>query len=230
MLMAADLPVPEHVFVHGFLMGEDGRKMSKSLGNVLDPFEVLESFGTDALRFYLTREVVFGSDGNVGPHGLQIRYETELANEYGNLASRTGAMIARYRDGVLPTGATDPVLGAEFAGLRQGVVELFDRFELTLALDLIWERVRRLNRYVEERSPWVLARDPERAEELDVVLRSLFEGLRIVTILLHPYVPETTDRLLAAMQLTDKHLAIAEWRDHAGGTMGVLEPLFPKRD
>src|SRR3984957_18471835 len=89
MLMAAGQPVPEHVFVHGFLMGEDGRKMSKSLGNVLDPFEVLEELGTDALRFYLTREVVFGSDGNVGVTGLKSRYDSELANEYGNLSRPT---------------------------------------------------------------------------------------------------------------------------------------------
>ena len=102
MLMAAELPVPQHVFVHGFLLGADGRKMSKSLGNVLDPFEVMEQYGTDALRFYLMRDVAFGGDGAVGMDAVRSRYESELANEYGNLASRTIAMIARYRDGVVP--------------------------------------------------------------------------------------------------------------------------------
>ena len=111
LLMAADLPLPEHVFVHGFLLGADGRKMSKSLGNVLDPFEVMEELSTDALRFYLMRDVGFGSDGPVGMDAVRSRYESELANEYGNLASRTVAMIRRYRDGVLPASATDPALG-----------------------------------------------------------------------------------------------------------------------
>ncbi len=111
MLMAAELELPKHVFVHGFLLGADGRKMSKSLGNVLDPFEVMEAFGTDALRFYLMRDVPFGGDGAVGMDAVRSRYESELANEYGNLASRTIAMISRYRDGVVPAVATDPALG-----------------------------------------------------------------------------------------------------------------------
>ena len=95
LLMAAELEVPQHVFVHGFLLGADGRKMSKSLGNVLDPFEVMEQYGTDALRFYLMRDVAFGSDGTVGMDAVRTRYESELANEFGNLASRTIAMVQR---------------------------------------------------------------------------------------------------------------------------------------
>src|SRR5437764_8241826 len=101
MLMAAGIELPHHVFVHGFLLGADGRKMSKSLGNVLDPFEVMEEYGTDALRFYLMRDVPFGSDGAVGTDSVRSRYESELANEYGNLASRTMAMVRRYRNGEL---------------------------------------------------------------------------------------------------------------------------------
>src|SRR5579859_4313222 len=163
LLMAAELPLPEHVFVHGFLLGSDGRKMSKSLGNVLDPFEVMNEFGTDALRFYLMRDVAFGSDGSVGMDAVRTRYEAELANEYGNLASRTLAMIQRYRDGVVPEVATDPELAREFEVLPSEVSVVLDRAEPTRALDLIWERVRRLNRYVEERAPWQLARDLEAA-------------------------------------------------------------------
>src|SRR5512140_2529029 len=117
MLMAADLPLPEHVFVHGFLLGSDGRKMSKSLGNVLDPFEVIDHYGTDALRFYLMRDVAFGGDGAVGIDAVRTRYASELANEYGNLASRTIAMITRYRDGKVPHVETDAALRAEFADL-----------------------------------------------------------------------------------------------------------------
>src|SRR3954452_5433675 len=162
-LMGAELPLPEHVFVHGFLLGGDGRKMSKSLGNVLDPFEVIERFGVEALRFYLIRDVVVGADGSVSMHGVESRYETELANEFGNLASRTTAMLHRYREGVVPPGDPDPELAPDFAGLADRVAALIDRVELTAALDEIWQRVRRLNRYVEEQAPWQLAKDDARA-------------------------------------------------------------------
>src|SRR4051795_12086230 len=106
MLMAAELPLPEHVFVHGYLL-MDGEKMSKSLGNVLDPFEIIDRFGTDALRYYVLRDVTFGQDGSVSTTAFETRYETELANEFGNLASRTLAMVARYRDGQLPSAEVD---------------------------------------------------------------------------------------------------------------------------
>ncbi len=230
LLIAADLPLPEHVFVHGFLLGSDGRKMSKSLGNVLDPFEVIDEFGTDALRFYLLRDVAFGGDGAVGMDAVTARYESELANEYGNLASRTLAMISRYRDGDVPSGATDPALGTEFAGLKDQVAELMDRAEATQALELIWQRIRRLNRYVEERAPWQLAKDPAATESLDQVLRSLFEGLRVVSLLLHPFIPAATDTLLNAMQFQDRDYALAEWLERVGGMSEVIPPLFPKRD
>ena len=231
MLMAAELPVPEHVFVHGFLMGEDGRKMSKSLGNVLDPFEVLEDFGTDALRYYLTREVTFGHDGNVGPHGLQVRYETELANEYGNLGSRTIAMITKFLGSTVPVADTDPVLREEFNGLRDEVVILFDRAEPTRALELIWQRVRRLNQYVEERKPWEIAKDESRAAELEQVLASLWEGLRVVTVLLTPFIPASTARLLDALGVSDDSLAAAVFADTgSGASVRSIPPLFPKLD
>src|SRR3712207_1574775 len=163
--------------------------MSKSLGNVLDPFEVMDTFGTDALRYYCFREVSFGQDGGVSTATFGDRYETELANEYGNLASRALAMTRRYRDGTVPDVAVDPALAADFEGLVPEVCELLDRAEITQALERIWQRVRRLNRYVEETAPWQLAKDAARSEELDVALRSLTEGLRSVTVLLQPYMP-----------------------------------------
>ena len=137
--------------------------MSKSLGNVLDPFEVMDKFGTDALRYYCFREVSFGQDGAVSTAGFESRYETELANDYGNLASRTIAMIARYRDGATPDAEPDAALAADFDGLAAEVFELLDQAEITQALERIWQRVRRLNRYVEEQAPWKLAKDPEQA-------------------------------------------------------------------
>jgi methionyl-tRNA synthetase len=230
MLMAAGLAVPEHVFVHGFLLGADGRKMSKSLGNVLDPFEVIDEFGTDALRFYLMRDVPFGSDGSVGMDGVRSRYEAELANEYGNLASRTIAMLHRYRGGVIPEVETDSELARDFEVLPAEVSVVLDRAEPTRALDLIWDRVRRLNRYVEERAPWQLARDLEAAAALDETLASLAEGLRAVSVLLHPYIPATVERLLLALGAPEVTYDRALFAERGSGLpVQAIEPLFPKR-
>src|SRR3954469_5510025 len=150
-LMAAEIEVPRHVFIHGYLL-MDEHKMSKSLGNVIDPFQVMDLYGTDALRYYLLREVSFGQDGSISPEGFETRYNTELANEYGNLASRTLAMIGRYRDGVVPAGAgaapppgPPADLGADLDGLADAVCERLDRVEVSAALEEIWQRVRRLN-------------------------------------------------------------------------------------
>jgi methionyl-tRNA synthetase len=227
LLMAAELDLPEHVFVHGFLL-MDGEKMSKSLGNVLDPFAVIDRFGADALRFYLIRDVPLGQDGSVSTAAFERRYESELANELGNLASRTIAMIERYRDGVLASGELDPQLQQDFVGLPERVGAHIDRAELTPALDQIWQRVRRLNRYVEEQAPWQLAKDDARGEELDRVLRTLAEGLRSVTVLLWPYLPASAERLLTALGAPDVAFAGAALGAGRIERVTPIEPLFPK--
>ncbi|HEX8207351.1 MAG TPA: methionine--tRNA ligase [Solirubrobacteraceae bacterium] len=211
LLMAADIDLPSRVFIHGFLLGHDGRKMSKSDGNVLDPFEVIERFGTDALRYYLMRDVAFGEDGSVSMAGVERRYETELANDLGNLASRTIAMVRRYRDGAVPA--------VEGEGLTQGAAEevaaAMDQWRISDALDAIWQRVRRLNAYVEEQAPWKLAKDEDRAADLDRALVTLIDGLRDLATLLAPFMPETMGRLAAAVE---------------GDRLEAIEPLFPKRE
>lgn len=231
LLMAAELAVPRHLFIHGFLlMGE--KKMSKSLGNVLDPFEVIDRFGSDALRFYCFREVSFGRDGSIGPSGFEVRYETELANEYGNLASRVLAMVDRYRGGVIPEAELDPALaeGEEgLGGVEEEVCGLLDGAELSDALAAIWLRVRRLNRYVEECRPWELAKDDARAAELDRVLYNLLEGLRVVTLLLHAYMPRATETLLVALDEPSRELAAFGSRS-GGQSVQRVPPLFPKLD
>jgi methionyl-tRNA synthetase len=227
MLMAAGLEVPRHVMVHGFLL-TGGDKMSKSRGNVIDPFQVIEDFGTDALRFYLAREVPFGQDGEVSLEGFTTRYETELANDYGNLASRTVAMINRYREGHIDEVAHDEAIVAELDGLADTVCAHLDRFEITPALEEIWKRIRRLNRYVEEQQPWQLAKDPDQAQRLDTVLATLHEGVRIVTVLLHPYLPAATTKLLAALGRAETDIAAARC-SAAPVDVTPLEPLFPKR-
>jgi methionyl-tRNA synthetase len=225
-LMAAGLEPPQRMFIHGYLlMGE--KKMSKSLGNVLDPFEVIERFGADALRYYCFREVSFGQDGSISTAGFENRYETELANDFGNLASRTLAMVSRYRDGVVPEADPDPLLVADFEGIVGRVSSLFDEAQIGQALEEIWILVRRLNRYVEEAQPWVLAKDPEDAGRLDQVLYGLAEGLRVITLLLHPYLPNASATLLEA--LGHDRLDLDSFGSRPGGTkVEKIDPLFPK--
>jgi len=234
MLMAAGLPLPKHVFVHGFLLMRDAsgdeHKMSKSLGNVLDPFQVIDEFGTDALRYYCLREVSFGHDGAVSTAGFAARYEGELANELGNLITRTLAMVVRYRDGDVPAAQPDPVLAAELDPLAVEVARLLDGAELSAALDTAWLGVRRLNRYVEERAPWVLAKDAALSEELDVVLASLVEGLRVMSVLLHPWLPETSGRVLGALGAPELDLTGARLQAGRVAHVERLSPPFPKAD
>jgi methionyl-tRNA synthetase len=205
----------------------EGHKMSKSLGNVLDPDEVIEKFGADPLRFYCFREVSFGQDGQISPAGFESRYETELADQYGNLANRVLSMVGRYRDGTIPDAQAEPALAAEFEGAPVQVKRLLDEAELSQALEEIWKLVRRLNQYVEETRPWELAKDDASAERLDSVLYGLAEGLRVTTLLLHAYMPETTGRLLDALAEPGRELA--EFGSRGGGqSLGELPPLFPK--
>jgi methionyl-tRNA synthetase len=228
MLMAAGIEVPQKVAIHGYLLlGE--HKMSKSLGNVIEPFHVAEVYGPDALRFYVLREVSFGSDGEVSPEGFETRYNTELANEYGNLASRTLSMINSFRDGAVPTAEPPAELVAEFDGLLEAVRARIDEVELTAALDEIWRRIKRLNRYVQDEEPWKLAKDPAQAERVDQVLYTLAEGLRVVSVLLHAFMPGKSEQLLAALGREDLSLDDARLGALPGGaSVGELGQLFPR--
>jgi len=228
LLMAADIEVPQKVTIHGYLtLGE--HKMSKSLGNVIEPFQVTEVYGADALRFYVMREVSFGSDGEVSPEGFDTRYTTELANEYGNLASRTLAMIERYRDGVVPSAEPPAEVAAEFEGLADAVRTRIDEVEITAALDEIWRRIKRLNRYVQDEQPWQLAKDESEGEHLDQVLYTLAEGLRVVSVLVHAFMPASAERLLAALGREDLSLDCALLGAVEGGAkVGELGQLFPR--
>jgi methionyl-tRNA synthetase len=229
LLIAAGYEVPRQLFVHGYLL-LDERKMSKSLGNVIDPLELIDVYGVDALRFYLFRAVPFGQDGTISVEGLHERYERELGNDLGNLLSRTTAMIARYRGGRLAVAPGSSEIAAQIDALGSAARERLDEFDLTGTLDLIWDLVRRLNRHVEQSAPWELAKDDARAEELDRVLYDLADGLRATAIALYAYVPETTERILAALgQPSD-----VSWErikpGSAVATDGIepATPLFPR--
>ncbi|HVW17181.1 MAG TPA: methionine--tRNA ligase [Solirubrobacteraceae bacterium] len=227
MLMAAGLPLPEHVFVHGYLL-MDGEKMSKSLGNVLDPFAVIDRFGSDALRYYCFRDVSFGQDGSVSTTQFEQRYEAELANELGNLASRSTNMLVRYRDGAVPEAQVDREIAETLAEAIADVPRLLDRAEVSQALEAIWRPVRALNAYVAATEPWKLAKDEAAAGELDVALATLAEGLRVVTCLLAPYLPQATAKLATALQLGD---VARRWVADVPPVRRVeqVAPLFPRQ-
>ncbi len=231
LLMGAGISVPKQLFVHGYLLMDD-RKMSKSVGNVIDPLELIDVYGVDAVRYYLFRAASFGQDGNISVDGLHERYERELGNDLGNLLSRTTAMVARYRDGNLPVVQGSAELTAELDGLGPKVVARLDAYDLTGGLDEIWEVVRALNRHVEQNAPWQLAKDEAKADELDRVLFDLTDGLRVLAIVLAPYLPETTPRILEALgqdgSLNWEGARAGQTRAAEG--IAPAEPLFPRVD
>jgi methionyl-tRNA synthetase len=229
LLLGAGYDVPRQIFVHGYLL-MDERKISKSVGNVIDPLELIDVYGVDPVRFFLLRATPFGQDGSVSISGLHERYERELGNELGNLLSRTTAMIARYREGrvsVVP-GSTDIAEAIDALG-RIGR-ERFDVFDLSGALDQVWELVRQLNRHVTHAKPWELAKDAARADDLDRILFDLVEGLRATAVALSPFLPDTAGRVLAAIGQPDD----LAWENVAAGrtipATGIepSEPLFPR--
>ena len=165
LLLAAGYEPPKQLFVHGFLLLDD-RKISKSVGNVIDPLDLIDVYGVDPLRFYVLRAVPFGQDGSASLDGVRERYDRELANDLGNLLSRTTAMISKYRDGRIPL-APVPGGGERLAALSAGVAIKLDRFDLTGALEDLWAYVRDLNGYVTAQKPWELAKDEANAAELD---------------------------------------------------------------
>jgi methionyl-tRNA synthetase len=228
LLMAAGIELPSRIYIHGFLL-MDEHKMSKSLGNVIDPFAVSEVYGVDALRYYLAAAVSFGQDGNVSTEDFEARYTSELANEYGNLASRTLAMIARYRDGVVPDAEPAAALAGAFDGATDRLRSRFDAVDVTGALEESWRLVRELNRYVQDEAPWQLAKDDAQAGRLDEVLYGLADGLRVVSLMLHPFMPESTARLLDALGQASRSLESAQLGAVGGGArVSDLPPLFPR--
>ena len=230
MLLGAGYEPPRQLFVHGWLLLDD-RKISKSLGNVVDPLDLIDVYGVDPVRFWCARAISFGQDGTASLEGIQERYERELGNDLGNLLSRTTAMVARYRDGQLralpsPDGAVASAVGP----LAADVAERLDQFDVTGALERVWEVVRALNREVENTAPWQLAKDDALADELDRVLYDLVDGLRVVAIALAAYVPETAAAILEALGQPPE----LDWSRAAYGLTGETEgieaasPLFPR--
>ncbi|MGH3065416.1 MAG: methionine--tRNA ligase, partial [Gaiellaceae bacterium] len=233
LLLSAGYDVPHQLFVHGWLLIDD-RKISKSLGNAIDPLDLVDVYGADAVRFWSIRSVSFGQDGGVSIESLHERYERELANDLGNLLSRTTAMVARYLDGDLVRRASDdsPVRGL-LDGFSEDVANRLDHYDLTGALERIWESVRGLNRHVETQAPWKLAEDETRREELEQTLYDLADGLRVVAVALASFLPETSARILTALAGDPADTAwgeVAYGRTPSRTGIVAASPLFPRID
>ena len=236
-LMALDLPLPKTVFSHGWLL-LDHEKMSKSKGNVVDPVELADEFGVDAIRYFLMREVSFGQDGNFSRKALVERINADLANDLGNLLHRSVAMIIRYRDGVVPQPKVSTDLEEDLkqlaASTLQDVNRHIETLELNAALSAIWRLIGRANKYIDEAEPWVLNRT-EQSERLDTVLYHLAETLRIIVLLIKSFLPETGNKMWAQLgidqDLESCRIQDAEWGKLEPGTKVVKgDPVFPRID
>ncbi|WP_022886615.1 methionine--tRNA ligase [Glaciibacter superstes] len=234
MLMAAGIDVPKQVFGHGWLL-VGGEKMSKSKLTGIAPSQITDTFGSDAFRYYFMRAISFGQDGSFSWEDLSARYQSELANGFGNLASRVIAMVVRYCDGVIPSPgsfeAADEAIAATSKRVTDAAGESIDRLAIHEAIATVWELVDELNGYITSQEPWGLAKDPARRLRLETVLFTAVRGLGTLAVLLSPVVPEAAAKLWTALDGTglvgDARIDRA-WEWTGGPKVAPLEALFPR--
>lgn len=230
MLKALELPIPEHILAHGWWL-VSGEKMSKSLGNAFDLFEWLQLRGVDAVRYFLLREMVTGQDSEFSLENFENRYNNELANDWGNLISRTFNMVQKYCDGVVPKTESSCELEKIWEETYRVVCEEFDRLQFSQGLENLFKFIRELNRYIENKAPWKLAKNQDEAskKELADTLAFLMEGIRLSVQLLQVIIPESNSKLMAALKLVPNAHDFKWNANHLSGTkLAEKLLLFPK--
>jgi methionyl-tRNA synthetase len=237
-LMALDIPLPKKVFGHGWFLSREGGKISKSRGNVQDSFELLRRYGSDPIRYFLLREMQYGTDGTYSEDDLVERLNSDLANDLGNYVSRTLAMIVKYNEGKVPKPSSDTELEKGLKDLSVRVKNSVEEKMLTCdpaaALESVWQFISRCNKYVDETAPWSLAKDPTQRERLDTVLYTFADSLRILGILCAPFmpgVPEKIKPLLGGEEFFSDWEQAERWNIIQPGTViRKGEPIFPRID
>ncbi|MGI6558178.1 MAG: methionine--tRNA ligase [Limnochordia bacterium] len=235
-LMAAGLELPKKVYGHGWLLF-DSDKMSKSKGNVVDPLVLIDRFGVDAIRYFLLREISFGSDGNFSWEALVGRINADLANDLGNLVHRSSAMMKKYYKGIVPEPGPerpiDAALREEAANTKAKLVSLMEELDLSTALATIWRFIGAVNKYIDEAAPWALAKDESKGDELARVMYNLAESIRWIALFVYPFIPSTAkeiwNRLGLDDELTAHLLGEVRWGEMPSGTaIRPGSPLFPR--